>query len=432
MAEGVGFEPTVSFTPRSISSRVAHCRTEQDAPSLRPNPNGREAKKRIADLPVGVSVTNAVNGKGTRYYKVRLGKKFTGGAPAVKLFRTLVDARAWIFGKSGAADGTDAQGVLELKRIAGASAFTFTAAQLSEAAWALSALNGVSLTDAVRFYIARNRQPGWGKRLSELIHGHVTALAEDGCGATYVKNQRFTCSVLARELNDPAISDVTPEGVREVIRRMNWKPLNRRNYIRDWGMCFRRAVRLDYISANPLDKISRPHVERTEPEIYTLDETRILLQHARSDFRELLPFLAIGLFAGVRVEEMRRMDWSMVDLEHGFISLKAAITKSGEPRDIEIMSNLRTWLQTCEPRKGPLVPPRGFRQRLATLYRAAGFRKRNALRHSFASYYLAHTGSPDKTQLALGQQTASVLFRHYRQVVRPAAAAAYWAIAPSG
>jgi hypothetical protein len=45
-----------------------------------------------------VAVTNAVNGAGRRYFRVRLGKKFTGGKPVVRCFPDLDAAREWIFG----------------------------------------------------------------------------------------------------------------------------------------------------------------------------------------------------------------------------------------------------------------------------------------------------------------------------------------------
>src|SRR4029453_11985662 len=97
LAEGVGFEPRW-VAPRSISSRVAHSRSEQQTPSLRPSPGSRSRQKLVGGLPRGVAVTNAVNGAGNRYFRVRLGKKFTGGRPVVRCFPDLDAAREWIFG----------------------------------------------------------------------------------------------------------------------------------------------------------------------------------------------------------------------------------------------------------------------------------------------------------------------------------------------
>ena len=40
-------------------------------------------------------------------------------------------------------------------------------------------------------------------------------------------------------------------------------------------------------------------------------------------------------------------------------------------------------------------------------------KKRNALRHSFASYHAAKHRNPGALQMLLGQETPSIMFRHY-------------------
>jgi hypothetical protein len=53
----------------------------------------------------------------------------------------------------------------------------------------------------------------------------------------------------------------------------------------------------------------------------------------------------------------------------------------------------------------------------------------NALRHSYASYALAQW--PDAAALALEMgNSPAVILRHYRSLVKPAAAAAFWKITP--
>jgi hypothetical protein len=55
----------------------------------------------------------------------------------------------------------------------------------------------------------------------------------------------------------------------------------------------------------------------------------------------------------------------------------------------------------------------------------------NVTRHSFCSYHLAQFGSASKTALEAGHSEA-MLFAHYREVVSPAEAAAFWQIRPHG
>jgi hypothetical protein len=53
------------------------------------------------------------------------------------------------------------------------------------------------------------------------------------------------------------------------------------------------------------------------------------------------------------------------------------------------------------------------------------------LRHSFASYHLAHFRDAAKLALELGHTDQVLIFRHYRELVKPDEAAKYWNIRPA-
>jgi hypothetical protein len=55
-------------------------------------------KAKIRDLPSGVGITKTVSGPGREFWRVRLGKRFTGGHVVKRDFSNLTDARKWIFG----------------------------------------------------------------------------------------------------------------------------------------------------------------------------------------------------------------------------------------------------------------------------------------------------------------------------------------------
>ena len=55
--------------------------------------------------------------------------------------------------------------------------------------------------------------------------------------------------------------------------------------------------------------------------------------------------------------------------------------------------------------------------------------KKNALRHSFISYRVADTQNVNQTALECGNSPA-VIFKHYRELVRPAEATKWFGIAP--
>lgn len=55
----------------------------------------------------------------------------------------------------------------------------------------------------------------------------------------------------------------------------------------------------------------------------------------------------------------------------------------------------------------------------------------NALRHSFGSYHLAQFKDAAALALQMGN-SPSMIFKHYRELVKPKDAERYWGIGPEG
>ncbi|SRR6266496_1450885 len=55
----------------------------------------------------------------------------------------------------------------------------------------------------------------------------------------------------------------------------------------------------------------------------------------------------------------------------------------------------------------------------------------NALRHSFASYHLAHFKDAKALALEMGHTDSGMLFNHYRALVKPKDAERYWNLKPA-
>jgi integrase len=142
--------------------------------------------------------------------------------------------------------------------------------------------------------------------------------------------------------------------------------------------------------------------------------------------------LAIGAFAGLREAEIKRLDWSEVDLARGHIEVTAAKAKSARRRIVPILPNLAAWLRPYSKMKGHVVPA-GARKKLGRIRRAAGLLKwpNNGLRHSFASYRLAAIHDAPRVSAELGHTSPQMLYSTYREVVRPEEAERYWKILPA-
>ena len=169
--------------------------------------------------------------------------------------------------------------------------------------------------------------------------------------------------------------------------------------------------------------------------ILTPAQAEALLSRLCTDKLGVLPAVAVGLFAGLRVSEVMRLDWSSVDLGRGLIEVAARKSKTAQRRLVTISPNLRAWLAPFDGARGTVAPQAGtYRRQLDRARRAAGIEPwpRNALRHSFASYHLAFHRSAAETALQLGHSESRTLFAHYRELVKPEDAKAYWQTFPLG
>ena len=172
-------------------------------------------------------------------------------------------------------------------------------------------------------------------------------------------------------------------------------------------------IRQDKLPVTSL--ISKVREANPTPEIFTVEEMRKILKAATP---EMIPYFAIGAFAGLRSTEIGRLDWSAIDLKTGYIRLEWEITKTRQRRLVPILPNLREWLQPHYRESGPICIPQ-FRRRIVPCAKAAKVPwKPNALRHSYGSYRLADLQDAPRVSLEMGNSPA-MLFKHYRELVTP-------------
>jgi len=134
--------------------------------------------------------------------------------------------------------------------------------------------------------------------------------------------------------------------------------------------------------------------------------------------KNLVPFLAIGLFAGIRSAELARLKWENIDWVGGNIRLDREITKTNQSRLAPLMPNLAEWLAPYKDLKGNILASTKSRYptTLISPWLASQENPRlpskwidNGMRHSFASYHLAYTQNAAQTALACGHSPGMLL-----------------------
>jgi integrase len=149
------------------------------------------------------------------------------------------------------------------------------------------------------------------------------------------------------------------------------KPLaatTRNNFRRVLNVAFNFARDRGYSVDNAAEKSAKAKAVETPAGILSVEEASRLLENAPEN---LVPYIAIGAFAGLRRAELERLDWKEVDLQEGLIEVTAKKAKSARRRFVEIKPNLLLWLRAYAQPCGP-VTPCGYRKLLARARRAAG------------------------------------------------------------
>lgn len=290
-----------------------------------------------------------------------------------------------------------------------------------------------SLTEAVQFFLKHAKPAGGTKSLNDGIKELLTSKRKAGKRDSYIRNLEFVLNCFKRDFPGSNVNEITRERVELWLDRFD-NLTSRRNRIRDLSILFEFCRRRGYCGSNPLENIERPIVTNGRPEIFTVSEASTLLATAelQKDL-ELVPTIAIGLFAGLRIEEMKKLDWRNVDFEHRVIDIDESVAKTRQQRNVDMSDSLIAWL-TPRRRNAGRVVPKGFRNRKDKLLRLAGVTKwtRNAMRHSFGSYHCAYFQKPNETALQTGHSTTDTLFKYYRNYrISKKDAEAYWKIAPA-
>ena len=292
---------------------------------------------------------------------------------------------------------------------------------------------GETINDAVRHrldYLERVRRSGI--TVAQLANEVVEAKRKDGRSLKYVYDLNSKLSRFCRDFGNRPIAAVTVEEIDKWLRDLDCSPKSRAQYRANIGVLFSHAERLGMIDRNPIPRTAKPKLVDSPPEIFTVDELRSLLEAASRGAPDVLPMLAIGAFAGVRDAEIKRLDWSEVDLSRGHIEIKGAKAKSARRRIIPIQPNLAAWLRPYSGMNGRIVPE-GARKKLDRVRKAAGLARwpNNGLRHSFASYRLAAIHDAPRVSAELGHTSPQMLYSTYRELVHPEEAERYWKIAPA-
>ena len=420
--------------------------------------DGKTSKLPVREYPAGskirIRVVRNANKAGAfgLSHQVEIPPKLVGGGTSRKKFKDKADAERYAFDCWTAA-----------KRY-GQSFFELTDAQRQEATLAFAKLSdaGLSLTEAVAYAITNLRPAGKGKTVAEVAEEVVASkkvrYERGDLRERSYRDFRHRVNRFGENFSSKMIHDVSTKAVKDWVFGLGHNSTRtNKNDLSALGEVFKYARQQRYISENPIDFLSDvdrrllcgSSGEAKEPDILTIEQAEKLLTTARSHPElEMLPAVILGLFCGLRTEEIKRLDWKAVHLSDDtpVVTIGAAIAKKRRIRHVDIPINAKQWLSLVAKDSGPVAPNGHFNQfqkQFQKLLKLAGWGKvvagkwksnwgRNAMRHSFGTYHFAKTGDAMETSRLLGHTANdTVLFANYRALASKDQGKAFFSIKPS-
>lgn len=248
---------------------------------------------------------------------------------------------------------------------------------------------------------------------------------------------RYFCRRMMKrcpELCRRRVRGIKPDECRAWIQHAFDTPQQQRKARAVLSGVFSTAQGKGWCSSNPVAQVVAPKVIEHQLPILTPGEIERLL-HTAEQYGEGCCHAAVGmmLYGGIRPNEVARLSWQHVDLQRKVVYLPPSHSKTGGARSVTIHPPLYRILSMRQGRAHELVCPANWPQHWRELRRMAGWGslehpwRPDVLRHTFASYHLAHFRSYSMLQFEMGHRDANLLRTRYVDMRGVCNADVFWA-----
>lgn len=285
-----------------------------------------------------------------------------------------------------------------------------------------SAVLGLPASEIHAFLAWRSEQQK-ATPLRIALKDYIAAKKTGAISPRYARSLDYLKTILA-PLEDGNIRTVTQKDIEGILPKGEGTKARRRNNILAdictfFRWCRKRQILPDGITAP--ERIDRAAVPPPSKSIFTPDEIEKTFKVIPDEWRA---WFAIACFAGLRTEEIQRLDWSDINLARAVIDVRAENAKTKRRRLVPIHPNLSAWLSLSVNPSGLVAP-----SRIDNFIRTLDGWKMNAPRHSYGSYRLAVIQDAPRLAEEMGNSVAMIR-KHYAEAVHPEDGERWFAVMP--
>jgi len=297
----------------------------------------------------------------------------------------------------------------------------------------------VSVVEACLFW-RENKQFFATKQatVNEVIEQALDITSKKNITREYISTLRSAYKKFAAVFGTRKIASICDREIIEWLMSLEYGALSKRNLSTRIVMLFKIAKTLDYVAVVPeIERTLLPKVPPVPVCVYTVEETRQILDIICKYYPQFIAFFALRFFCGLRNTETTKMCWEWIDEKRKRIVVPAQICKTRDNWVLQcptLPDTIFHWLAVvpAKEKKGRIKSPylSTFIER--ELSGELPFEwKRNATRHTFCTMHISLCESAEKTGLLLRHKGTQMLYRHYlASLVPKVEAEAYFNLRP--
>jgi integrase len=280
-------------------------------------------------------------------------------------------------------------------------------------------------TKAISQSRSSNKIPG-------LVSLYLAEMESEGLAADGIKQAKTCLGRFADTFGSVSPRDISAEEIETWFNSLPYSTRTIWNHYSQARQFYNWKGLRQIVPVSPFLDVEAPDKTDTDARkaILTPDQMRELLKLKVEPWIKCK--IVLGGFAGLRVCELARMSYDCIDEEFNEINVRKEEAKGGKamrPRSITLQDAV---LRHLPKGTGSLIAEskewkchRGMPEEA----KLGGDRfPQNALRHSFASYHLAHFRDQNKTAFEMGHTSPRLLYETYANAVSRRDAAAWWAL----
>ena len=258
-----------------------------------------------------------------------------------------------------------------------------------EVAAAHELTGGAGVAEMARFWARHHHSATTSRTPALVLEEMMAAKKSQDLDDEYQRITRLRLVKFAAAFPRP-IAEIDAKQIRAYLGDLSGNAVTRNKTLASIVMLFRfarGAKDLPHDRTVEAELVGRVKESKKPPRVYTALELSRWLEVVRPEW---LPWLVLGSFAGIRSEEIGKMDWSDIQWITNEIFVRPEVSKTGEGRYVPMQPNLVQWLLPHRKGTGSFFPeegqPRNETQRMAAILKQPW--KRNAPRHSYGSHRL--------------------------------------------